>query len=217
MGGSSRILLIIADPMLRQTVAEHLGGPAGLAVTEAGSVAEVPATAIGHDVVVIDQDGLAPDSCRILREAGVAAPLLLLCGPGGAPPGCVADAVLAKPLRLGGLAARVAELLARRPAPAGLRLGPWLFQAERRLLSRAGGGGVRLTGKEAAILDRLGRANGQVVPREILLEEVWGYSAAIATHTLETHIYRLRRKIESEPAAAGLLVTESGGYRLALL
>lgn len=217
MSDPSRILLVIADDMLRQTVAEHLGGPAGLTVGEARSMAEALALAGDHDLVVIDETGTPEiNPCRGLRDAGINLPLLLLCGPAGAPPGCAADAVLTKPLRLGALAARINELLPRRPDSAGFRLGPWLFQAERRRLTGPDGISIRLTDKESAILDRLSQAGGAVVTRETLLEEVWGYSAAITTHTLETHIYRLRRKIESRPAAAGLLVTENGGYRLTL-
>ena len=77
-----------------------------------------------------------------------------------------------------------------------------------------GGQVVRLTDKEAAILCRLGQAGGEVVGRDVLLADIWGYSAQITTHTLETHIYRLRRKVESDPEAAGLLCSQDGGYRL---
>ena len=58
------------------------------------------------------------------------------------------------------------------------------------------------------------RAAGKPVPRQVLLNEVRGYSSAVTTHTLETHIYRLRQKIEPDPSRTRLLLTESGGYRL---
>ena len=73
---------------------------------------------------------------------------------------------------------------------------------------------VRLTEKETAILKYLYRAGDKVVGREVLLDDVWGYNTEVDTHTLETHIYRLRQKIEEDPSRAVLLVTESGGYRL---
>jgi DNA-binding response OmpR family regulator len=73
---------------------------------------------------------------------------------------------------------------------------------------------VRLTDKESNILKFLYRAGGKPVPRQILLNEVWGYNSAVTTHTLETHIYRLRQKIEPDPTNARLLLTEGGGYRL---
>jgi DNA-binding response OmpR family regulator len=73
---------------------------------------------------------------------------------------------------------------------------------------------VRLTEKETGILKFLYRAGDKVVARDVLLHEVWGYSAQVTTHTLETHIYRLRRKMEPDPSQATILVTEEGGYRL---
>ena len=72
---------------------------------------------------------------------------------------------------------------------------------------------IHLTEKETAILRYLYRA-GETVPRETLLQEVWGYNSGVTTHTLETHIYRLRQKIEKDAAAPAILVTEAGGYKL---
>ena len=74
---------------------------------------------------------------------------------------------------------------------------------------------MKLTEKETAILAFLHRTRQRAVPRQELLREVWGYNPAVTTHTLETHVYRLRRKIEEIPAKARLLITEPGGYRLA--
>ena len=132
-----------------------------------------------------------------LLPAGVAVPVLPLI----------------KPVRLGAFLARVEEMLSAALSES-VALGPWRFDVAARSLEGADGRKVRLTDKETAILGHLRRAGG-VVGREQLLAEVWGYSAAVTTHTLETHIYRLRRKIEADPANATLLITEPGGYRLA--
>lgn len=201
-----RILVAIPDAPLSRSVAGHLRQIAGWSVTEVAEAARVLEHAPGHNLAVIDEALDGPALCLRLREAGIGLPLLLL---GGAGHCCGIEAVVPKPLRLPVLAARIRELLTR---PAGVSIGRWQFDESRSVLGGAGGALVRLTAKETAILARLHRATGQVVTRETLLDEVWGYGAGIDTHTLETHIYKLRRKL-----GAGILVSENGGYRLASL
>lgn len=200
-----RILLAIADAPLSQGVAGHLRQIAGWSVTEVAEAAQVLTQAPNHHLAVIDEALDGPALCLQLREAGIGLPLLLL-GAATTARCCGIEAVVPKPLRLPVLAARIRELLAR---PAGITIGRWRFDESRSVLDGAAGAMVRLTAKETAILARLHRAAGQVVPRETLLDEVWGYGAGIDTHTLETHIYKLRRKL-----GGGVLVSENGGYRL---
>ena len=83
-----------------------------------------------------------------------------------------------------------------------------------KLLTNEKGSKLKLTEKETAILRYLYRAGQKVVGRDTLLTEVWGYNSNVTTHTLETHIYRLRQKIETDPSNASILVTEPGGYKL---
>jgi len=214
------ILLVDDDLPLRHSVAEQLD-LRGLRVVQAGTVAEAEIAlaetrnfaAILLDTGLPDGDGAA--LCVRWRGAGLACPVILL----GGHPVAAANDHLAKPFRLGQLLGRLEVLLRRSPPPPSeppLVLGPYLFHPADRLLVRAADGGkLRLTEKEAALLRLLHAAGGAGVARETLLEQVWGYRDGITTHTLETHIYRLRRKIESDPAEARLLLTEPGGYRLA--
>ena len=102
----------------------------------------------------------------------------------------------------------------RRSEDAVFTVGPYVFQPSVKQLTDENGKRIRLTEKETHILKFLLRASDQVMSRDILLREVWGYNAHVTTHTLETHIYRLRQKIEPDPSNARLLVTESGGYKL---
>jgi DNA-binding response OmpR family regulator len=213
---TSRVLLADDDALLRQTLAEHLRGSGGYDVTEATSAAAVLDSIAGHDLALINEslgDGGGAVLCRMLRQQGNAIPLALLAAADdGECRTCGADAILVKPVRLGTVLAKVQDLLARRPEAPPFRLGPWLVDVERRHACDASGRRVKLTGKEAAILARL--KGGDVVARDVLLAEVWGYGDGISTHTLETHVYRLRRKIEPDPANAALLLTTDGGYRL---
>jgi DNA-binding response OmpR family regulator len=128
-----------------------------------------------------------------------------------------ANDYVAKPFRPGELLARLRAQLRvfDNSEDAVFTIGPYVFRpAAKLLLEPARNRKVRLTGKEVGILKFLYRAAGKSVRRQVLLDEVWGYSSGAATHTLETHIYRLRQKIEADPSHTRLLLTEGGGYRL---
>src|SRR5262245_60373327 len=93
-------------------------------------------------------------------------------------------------------------------------IGSYTFRPSSKILLNQKGNKVRLTEKETAILRYLYRADQRPVSRETLLQEVWGYNSGVTTHTLETHIYRLRQKFENDAATPAILVTEAGGYKL---
>lgn len=214
---AARILVVDGDHLLRGSLAEQLAGQ-GFAVAQAASAAEaMPATAAA-DLLLIDA-GLADALALItdLRRAGPMPPIIILGADGaeGEPfRQAGARECLAKPFRLTVLVGRIEAL--RRAAPtddAAPRFGPFRFNRHSRLMIDDQGATIRLTEKETAILAYLLDAGARVVPRQELLGEVWGYAQAVSTHTVETHVYRLRRKLEA--ASAPLIVTEDGGYRLA--
>jgi DNA-binding response OmpR family regulator len=172
------------------------------------------------DVNLPDMDGR--ELCRLMRRQGVKAPIIMLTAADtdsdtilGLEAG--ANDYVTKPFKLNVLLARLRAHLRQHESSedAVFQIGPYTFKPSGKLLVvNANGKKVRLTEKEAAILKYLYRAEGQIVPRDKLLSEVWGYNANVTTHTLETHVYRLRQKIEANPAKAVILVTEGGGYKL---
>ena len=165
-------------------------------------------------------DGDGRKLCRELRQAGVTCPIILLTAKDtdadmieGLESG--ANDYIAKPFRFAVLMARIhAHLRSHEQSEEAVyRIGPYTFRPSAKVLIDDDGKRVRLTEKETNILKFLYRS-GETVPRETLLHEVWGYNPAVTTHTLETHIYRLRQKIERNPGQAQILITETGGYRL---
>lgn len=215
-----KLLIVADDAALRRSLAEQLelhGEFTCLACAAGRRAPELAArfrvAAVLLDAALAEED--AGELARRLRETVGAAPVILLTEPArGAALADAADEAIAKPLRIGALVARLRARLGR-PARAAPRIGPYTFRPEVKLLIEAENGReVRLTEKETAILDYLYRAGDRVSGREMLLGEVWGYQASVTTHTLETHIYRLRQKIERDPAHAEILVSEPGGYRL---
>jgi len=220
-----RVLLVDDDQMLRSSLAEQLASDASYTVVEAGSCAEGRARAAEglYEFMILDiglPDGDGRVLCRELRDLGVSCPILLLTAAEsdadtieGLEAG--ANDYVTKPFRFAVLMARVHAHLRSHghSEDAQYRIGPYTFRPSAKLLIDEAAKKIRLTEKETNILKFLHRS-GETVPRETLLHEVWGYNPAVTTHTLETHIYRLRQKIEADPGRARLLVTESGGYRL---
>ncbi len=220
-----RVLLVDDDQMLRSSLAEQLAADASYTVVEAGSCAEGRERAAEglYEFMILDiglPDGDGRALCRELRDFGVSCPIVLLTAAEsdadtieGLDAG--ANDYVTKPFRFAVLMARVHAHLRSHghSEDAQYRIGPYTFRPSAKLLIDEAAKKIRLTEKETNILKFLHRS-GETVPRETLLHEVWGYNPAVTTHTLETHIYRLRQKIEADPGRARLLVTESGGYRL---
>jgi DNA-binding response OmpR family regulator len=196
MLGSRRILVIDDDEALRLSLSEQLQHDGEFVCTEADSGERALALvddgrfdAILLDLGLPDADGR--DICREMRRRGVTAPIIMLTAADSE-----SDTVLGRD-------------------DAEFTIGPYKFRPGAKLMTDAAGRKkVRLTEKETAILKYLYRAGDQAIGRDTLLGEVWGYNAGVTTHTLETHVYRLRQKIERDPTRAEILVTEPGGYRL---
>ena len=210
MPSAKPVLLVDENAVPRRVLAEQLAREGTYTVIEAGSAAEARAA---QNYVFAIIDGALTDSealSRGLRAQGFDGPILFLTDSERA-----AGEYLVKPFRFSALLGRLSAHLGHHGASEDrvIAIGPYLFRPGAKLLTGDGARRIRLTEKEANILKFLAAA-GRTVPRETLLHEVWGYSPAVTTHTLETHIYRLRRKIEENQGRAKILVTEDGGYRL---
>jgi len=226
MAAARKILVVEDDADLREALTEQIALQDEFEPVSAGSAAEA-ASAVknGHvdlvlmDVGLPDMDGR--QAVRQIRADGYRGPVIMLTGHDseadtiqGLEAG--ANDYVAKPFRFAVLMARIRAQLRSHEASedAVLSIGPYTFRPATKLLTNDRGSKVRLTEKETSILRYLYRAGGKVIGRDELLQEVWGYNAEVTTHTLETHIYRLRQKIEKDPSSAALLVTEAGGYKL---
>ena len=226
MSRRKTILIIDDDSDLREALAEQLELHQEFASAAAATASEGVERAKRErpDLILLDVD--LPDmngreAMRLMRQAGVTSPVIMLTAAAGE-----ADTILGldsgagdyvtKPFKFTVLLARMRAQLRNHESSedAVFRIGPYEFQPAAKLLLDERGRKLRLTEKEANILKYLYRAGPKAVSREELLAEVWGYNAAVTTHTLETHVYRLRQKIEPDPAAAKILLTEAGGYRL---
>ncbi|WP_454288959.1 response regulator transcription factor [Rhizobium arsenicireducens] len=220
------ILLVDDDNDLRETLVEQLSLYEEFTLAEADTAAKgIQAARSGQvdllimDVGLPDMDGR--EAVKLLRKGGFKAPVIMLTGHDtdsdtilGLEAG--ANDYVTKPFRFAVLLARIRAQLRQheQSEDATFGVGPYLFKPSQKLLTTEDGKKVRLTEKEAAIIRYLYRAGQKVVTRDVLLEEVWGYNSGVTTHTLETHVYRLRQKIERDPSNAEILVTENGGYKI---
>jgi DNA-binding response OmpR family regulator len=228
MAQRRRILICDDDQDLRAALVEQLALHPEFEVSAsktAGEAMEATLGKVAPDLVLMDiglPDLDGREAVRRMRAGGFRAPVIMLTAQDsdddtvlGLDAG--ANDYVAKPFRFAVLLARVRAQLRQHESSddATFDVGGYVFKPSAKTLTDASGSEMKLTEKETAILRYLHRAGGQTVARDILLKEVWGYSEGVSTHTLETHIYRLRQKIERDPALASILVTDAGGYRLA--
>ena len=221
-----RIFLVDDDVELRTTLVDQLSNYREFDLIEAGTAREALAgvTDAHVDLMILDvglPDMDGREAVKILRREGFKSPILMLTGHDsdsdqilGLESG--ANDYVTKPFRFSVLLARIRAALRQHDQSEDVvfTIGQYSFQPAAKLLEATDGGKVRLTDKETSILKYLYRQGPKTITRDVLLKEVWGYNNRVTTHTLETHIYRLRQKIERDPSNARLLVTEEGGYRL---
>ena len=226
MSTARRILLVDDDDELRESLKDQLALHDEFEIVTAGTASQGIEIAKGDhldlvllDVGLPDMDGR--EACKVMRKTGFKSPIVMLTGNTadsdvilGLDAG--ANDYITKPFKFAVLLARIRAQLRQheQSEDAVFAIGPYTFKPASKLLINDRGTKIRLTEKETSILKYLYRSGDKVVSRDTLLHEVWGYNAGVTTHTLETHIYRLRQKIEKDPSSAELLVTETGGYRL---
>lgn len=226
MSAAKKILIVDDDDQLREMLCEQFSLHDEFLVSDVATASQ----GVKHvktelvDLVVLDvnmPDMDGREACKIMRRNGFKGPIIMLTAQDsdsdtilGLDSG--ANDYVTKPFRFGILLARIRAHLRQheQSEDAVFKVGPYTFKPSAKLLVREDTGKVRLTEKETSILKYLYRAGEKVVSRDVLLHEVWGYNAGVTTHTLETHIYRLRQKIERDPSHAEILVTETGGYKL---
>ena len=226
MAQRKNILLVDAEEDLRDALTEQLLITEEFQVIEAGSGKET----LEHvrddlfDIIILDvslPDMDGRELCKLMRKQGMKCPIVMLTEHDsdsdtilGLDAG--ANDYVTKPFKFSFLVASIRSQLRRfeQSEDATFTLGPYTFMPAAKMLINSKEQKIRLTEKETNILKFLLRTDNTIVPRDVLLHEVWGYNAGVTTHTLETHIYRLRQKIEPDPARVSLLVTEGGGYKV---
>ncbi len=226
MSTARKILIIDDDDDLRESLHDQLALHEEFEVYSAPTATKgiEAAKADHHDLVLFDvglPDMDGREAVKLLRKAGFKSPVIMLTANDsdadqilGLDAG--ANDYVTKPFKFAVLLARIRAQLRQheQSEDAVFAIGQYSFKPASKLLLDQGGSKIRLTEKETSILKYLYRSGEKVVTRDVLLHEVWGYNAGVTTHTLETHIYRLRQKIEKDPSNAELLVTETGGYKL---
>ena len=226
MANARKILIVDDDPDLLEMLVEQLKMHDEFDPVPVKNAAQAVETAKADQIDLVIMDIGLPDQdgrevVRVLRKNGFKAPVIMLTGHGtesdtilGLESG--ANDYVTKPFRFAVLLARIRAQLRQHDASedAVFTIGPYTFRPSSKVLVNSKTQKVRLTEKETAILRFLYRAGQEPVSRETLLQEVWGYNSGVTTHTLETHIYRLRQKVEQDSANPVILVTEAGGYKL---
>ena len=221
------ILFVSEALMLKELLLDQLQKQGEYLLEESLSVTEAISLIVKEhfDCILIDSslaDVSLSNLCKNIRQEGVRSPIILVAEELGEDVAIVAldaganDYVL-KPFKINVLVAKIRSNNRQFEERefAILRFGRFSFKpGDKILLNNSSKEEVRLTDKETAIIKLLYLSGGEVVTRATLLEEVWGYNTTLTTHTLETHIYRIRQKVGNASSGQDFIATESEGYRM---
>ena len=221
------ILFVSEALMLKELLLDQLQKQGEYLLEESLSVTEAISLIVKEhfDCILIDSslaDVSLSNLCKNIRQEGVRSPIILVAEELGEDGAIVAldaganDYVL-KPFKINVLVAKIRSNIRQfeQSEFAILRFGRFSFKpGDKILLNNSSKEEVRLTDKETAIIKLLYLSGGEVVTRATLLEEVWGYNTTLTTHTLETHIYRIRQKVGNTSSGQDFIATESEGYRM---
>jgi len=220
------ILIIEDDKQMRQALAHQFAFIEEFIVELAETASEgiVKAESTRPDIIILDvelPDMDGREACKLMRKHKVSVPILMLTGRTSD-----ADAILGldsgandyvlKPIKFPLLLARIRAHVRshEKSDEVTYRVGPYEFRPASKMLVDDAQRKIRLTEKETDILRFLYKAKQKPVSRKDLRAEVWGHGVEVTTHTLETHMYRLRQKVEPNPNVTRYLITEPAGYRL---
>ena len=221
------ILFVSESLLLKELLLDQLQKQGEYLLEESLSVTEAISIIVKEhfDCILIDSslaDVLLSNLCKNIRQEGVRSPIILVAEERGEDVAIAAldaganDYVL-KPFKINVLVAKIRSNIRQfeQSEFAILRFGRFSFKpGDKILLNNSSKEEVRLTDKETAIIKLLYLSGGEVVTRATLLEEVWGYNTTLTTHTLETHIYRIRQKVGDASSGQDFIATESEGYRM---
>jgi DNA-binding response OmpR family regulator len=223
---SARLLIVDDDAILRNTLRQQLASEGFNVVVEASTVLEVfeRLPDANPDLILLGAclpDGNGLETCQKLRERGFAKPIVMLVGQNSeydivAALRAGATDFILKPMRMGELLAMVRLQLWQQNVSDTARVsisGLGFVPDNKLLLSADESKKVTLTEKEAKTLKYLYRAHPAAVTKEELLTEVWGFQTGLSTHTVETHIYRIRQKIQ-RICKKPVIMTTNTGYSL---
>ena len=220
------LLIVDDDKDMRDALKEQLDLYDEFILLQANNAAEGIKIAQEKQIDLVIMDVMLPDmdgreAIKILRKNDVQTPIIILTAQNtdadtilGLESG--ANDYITKPFKISVFIARIRTQLRQfeQSENAVLNIGKYDFYPAQKILKDEKNKEIRLTEKETAILKYLYKANQQCVTRKEILHDVWGYNTNVTTHTLETHIYRLRQKIESEPTNSQVICTCAGGYKL---
>ena len=221
-----KILLFEPDGLLRKTLVEQILLNKDFHVAEARSFDDIKykLTKSSFDLMIIGTDteahGLSSIG-RFIKEAEITNIVLFMIEAETSRASLFEESkekhhFIERPFRIHHLNKKISTILAKisNSNEVTYKVGPFIFFPIKKVIMLDDKTKVELTEKEVDILKCLLGSGEEAVERDKLLKQVWNYSSDVTTHTLETHIYRLRQKLEIDPSIPRLIISKGGGFKI---